>query len=77
MIRVETIVIRRGPGRRPLLVKAIRRDCRRTRHTARRMAEAGRPLSWIARALGIARARVARLIAGDAVWGHALGEARS
>lgn len=73
MIRIETIIVRRGLGRRPLLVTAIRRDCRRTRRTGRRMAAAGRPPSWIARALGVARHRVARLLQMDPVWGDQLG----
>lgn len=75
MIVFDTILVRRGPGRRPLLVQRVRRNARRLRVTARRMRDAGRPAWWIARALGVARGRVDRLLAADPVWGTVLREA--
>jgi hypothetical protein len=76
VIRRDTATIRRGVGRRPLIVVRIRRSCPLTRRVARRMCAAGRPAEWIAAALGVKAIRVAELLAGgDGIWGSEFREA--
>jgi hypothetical protein len=76
MIRRDTTTLRRGFGRRPLVVVRIRRSCPLTRRVARRMRAAGRTAEWIAAALGIKSTRVSDLLAaGEGIWGNELREA--
>jgi hypothetical protein len=76
VIRLDITTVRRGFGRRPLVVVRIRRSCPLTRRVARRMRAAGRPAEWIAAALGIKAPRVAELLAGgDGIWGSEFREA--
>jgi hypothetical protein len=76
VIRLDTTTVRRGFGRRPLVVVRIRRSCPLTHRVVRRMRAAGWPAERIGAALGIKATRVADLLgAGEGIWGAELREA--